>query len=163
MDWSLFVLALGAIGLVVWILAERRKTQARAQSGGHAPPPHSGGVAKPQETTAQALHRLAGAIEQFVENSAHPRELIEQPDFKAATTLLGQKDVSFDLIRQYATGASWTLACAALHVLKARPERDSLSQTVLLQLKQMRPWTIYFALNYFASLEQRPPVGAPAA
>jgi ATP-dependent Clp protease ATP-binding subunit ClpC len=119
--------------------------------------------AKPGETTGQALHRLAQAIETFVDNSSHPRELLEQPDFVAALALLRKPETTFDLLRQYATGASFPLACAALEVLRERPERDSLCEPVLAQFRQMRPWTIYFALRFLVSLKERPAVGAPAA
>ncbi len=156
MDWTLGLLAAAIVGLY-YLISYARKRWKPAATG-------KGSNARPSgETPAQALHRLAQAIETFVDNSSHPRELLEQPDFVAATALLSKSDVSFDLLRQYATGASWTLSCAALHVLRDRPERDQLCQTVIAQLRQMRPWTIYFALRYIASLQSRPAVGVPVA
>ncbi len=154
MDWTLYILFM-AVGLGAWGLATRfakNRTAAAASRGA---------AGEPTETPAQALHRLAGAIDRFVEGSAHPRELLDQADFQAAVALLGRKDVSFDLLRQYTTGASWPLACASLHVLTERPERDTLCPAMLGQLKQMRPWTVYFALRYFNSLQGRPATGAP--
>ncbi len=115
------------------------------------------------EKRTQALYKHADGIEQFVDKSAHPRELIGQADFKAAVAILNGADMSADEVRQYATGANWQLACAALYVLTECPERDQMAQSVLAQLGQMRPWTIYFALLYFTSLNDRPAVGAPIA
>lgn len=140
---------IGMIAVIVFFRTWRNRTAAAPSA--------------PAETSRQTLYRLAGGIENFVERSAHPRELYDQEDFLAAAAILSGKDVPFDLLRQYVTGASWPLACVALHVLAQRAERDSLCQAVVAQLKNMRPWTIYFALRYLNSLEQRPPVGAPVA
>lgn len=149
---SAFIVAFIVLGSLALNVADRCRKRKRA-----APSASAG------STEREKLYALADAIEVFVEKSAHPRELLEQPDFKAATELLKAKSVTFDVLRQYATGASWPLACAALFVLSQRPEYDSLSNAIIQLLPQMRPWTIFFALRYLASLKERPPVGAPAA
>jgi ATP-dependent Clp protease ATP-binding subunit ClpC len=151
-------LLMAALALGAWGLA---KVLGKEKPAGE--PTDAGASPDQKESSAQALHRLGTAIERYVEDSSHPRELLDQEDFKAATEIFGKPDVSFELLRQYATGASWSLACAALHVLSGRSERDSLSHIVFQQLKHMRPWTLYFALRYINSLQTRPPAGAPIA
>ncbi len=100
MDQLFFLIALAVFvgGVSVTTALNRRKKAAAA--------PQAAPVAAPQQTTTQSLHRLAGQMEQFVENSSHPRELLDQPDFKAAAELLGAKDVGFEQLRQYALGAT---------------------------------------------------------
>jgi ATP-dependent Clp protease ATP-binding subunit ClpC len=154
MDWS-YIIILG-LSVAVLALAARYANSHKAKPSASA---DSGKTSS--ETTGQALLRLAGAIEQFVERSSHPRELYEQADFLAAVSILGSKDATIEQLRQYVTGASWPLTCVALHVLTKRPERDEMCQTVLAQLDHLRPWPIYFVLRYLCSLEKRPPVGAP--
>jgi len=154
MDWSYLVIL--GLSVAVLLLAVRYANRTKTPAPDPAP-------ARPDETPGQALVRLATAIEQFVERSSHPRELYEQPDFLAAAKILGGLDVKSEQLRQYVTGASWPLTCVALHVLTEKPERQQLCQTVLAQLKHLRPWPIYFVLRYILSLTSRPPVGAPAA
>lgn len=145
--------------LAVWVIGSYIRNLFKGKKTGAAVGP----APAPGETVAQALTRYAAAIEHFVQSSSHPRELLEQADFKAAVALLGQPGTSFDLVRQYATGASWPLACVALHVAAGRVEADQLTRAVMTQLKHMRPWPIYFALRFFNALPTRPAVGAPAA
>jgi ATP-dependent Clp protease ATP-binding subunit ClpC len=113
------------------------------------------------EKLSSALYAHAETIENFVEKSSHPRELLGNDAFKAAAVLLDATEVTPAQLRQYATGASWPLTCVALYVLAMRANPELPAQTVIAQMPQMRPWTIYFALRYLCFADERPPVGAP--
>jgi ATP-dependent Clp protease ATP-binding subunit ClpC len=161
MDWPILLLSFLVAAVIVGY-------QLRFQKGlfkKPAPPPAAAKISpadsKPAETPHEEIYRYAAAIEQFVEKSAHPRELLEQPDFLAAAAMLGGKHSSFDLACQYAVGGSWPLACAAMHLLATHPQRDSVCASILARIGSMRPWEVYFALRLLASLAKRPPVGAP--
>lgn len=151
---------------VVWIFVVQpiRKQNAVKKQAPALSPPAPAAVAAPDAPGDSAeLYRLGEEIEKFVDKSAHPHELVEQPCFKKAVAILAKPDVTLETLRLYATGANWQLGCAALEVLAQNPERDIGYAAVLAQLAKFRPWHICFALRYFAHIKERPPVGAPFA
>lgn len=108
------------------------------------------------------LHMLADEFEAFGDNSAHPRDLAAHAKFKEAVALLVLPDVDIDTVLQYATGANWGLSCAALAALAERDDGGEVADEVVEQFSNMRPWAIYFALQFLAGARPRPPAGAPA-
>ena len=106
------------------------------------------------------LHALDAQFAPFANNSAHPRELAEQPAFKQAAALLADPAVPLETVMQYAQGVTWTLACAAFAGLQRRPDRDRVIDRAVAHFDKLAPWAMYFALDYFLSAEPRPPVGA---
>jgi hypothetical protein len=97
----------------------------------------------------------------MAEQSAHPHEFAELSEFKEVTDAFLRPDVTLDILYRYACGANWPLSCAALLTLSRHPERNLLSQAIIGQLVNIRPWAIYFALKYFCTLDPQPAVGAP--
>jgi ATP-dependent Clp protease ATP-binding subunit ClpC len=116
--------------------------------------------APPPEPLAVVLLRIGAKLENVADRSTHPRELSDWPEFQAVVEAFRRPDVTIDALRQYALGANWPLTCAAFAALAEHGERASLFNAVLTDLGKIRPWTIYFALEYFCSLESRPSVGA---
>lgn len=113
------------------------------------------------EPLAAVLRRLGSALEPRAEKSAHPREMIDWPEFEAVVDAFRRPDVSLATLRRYACGANWPLSCAAFAALSFHPERSALAAGILPQLGNVRPWTLFFALRYLNSLELRPAMGAP--
>ena len=127
-----------------------------------APPPPSTPV-PPDESLAITLHRVSERLDPLAEKSAHPRDMTEWPVFQEAVDAFSRPEVSIEVLRQYIFGANWALSCAALLALKKHPDRGSQLTNLLAQLAKLRPWVVYFALQYIVDLEPRPPVGAPIA
>ena len=75
-----------------------------------------------EETLSARLYRLDAAFAPTTHTAAHPRDLAENKDFLEAVDLLKADGVSLDTVLQYALGANWGLACAALAALKERPD-----------------------------------------
>ena len=123
-----------------------------------APPP-----AVPVESFTQRLNRLSNALAPLADQTAHPRELTELPEFRRAVDAFRDSQVPLALLRQYIFGDNWPLSCAALAALRWHPERNLLIGSVLAQMSKLRPWALPFALDCISSCEPRPPVGAPAA
>ncbi len=113
------------------------------------------------ESLTQTLNRLSSALAPLAEKTAHPRELTELPEFQSVVAAVRGPQVSPVLLRQYIFGDNWPLSCAALAALRLHPEKRSLLVGVLAQMAKLRPWALYFALDYISSLDPRPPVGAP--
>jgi ATP-dependent Clp protease ATP-binding subunit ClpC len=150
----------GTGSLVTWL---RRKPWQKPTQAPIAHPGLPGTIgAAPDESPAAKLNRLGDVLGPLGERSAHPRDLLDAPEFRAAVDLFGSSDVPLAMLRQYAFGANWPLSCAALEALTHHAERDVLLNTMLAQLGNLRPWPFFFALRYIASLSPRPPVGMPA-
>lgn len=114
------------------------------------------------ELLSAKLYRLSSPLESFGDTTAHPAQLKDRAEFTQASDLLSAKDVSVDVVTQYALGANWTLACAAFDALRKRDDRNIPSLQVMAQFARLRPWPMHFALEYFLSLDPLLPAGAPA-
>src|SRR5262249_25103998 len=94
--------------------------------------------------------------------SAHPRDLAQHAKFKEAVAILVDPEVLVDTVQQYATGANWGLSCAALTALGERDDGGDVAQEIVDQFSSLRPWAMYFALQFLGKVDQRPAAGAPA-
>ena len=153
-----FVL-LGAAIFAFW----RRRTQVRKAA---APQPASApakGEVLPPQTPAQRLQALAGPLESRAEDTSHPRDLLGFAEFQEAVTLLASPEVELAAVRQYAFGRIWSLSCSAFEALRQRPDRQSLLDPVVTQLRSYSPGTLHYVMRYFETLDPRPAVGDPTA
>ncbi len=139
----------------------------RFKLGAPAAPPLSAQASPPGDAAAASLsarlHSLEAVYAPLASNLAHPRELEDQPQFREAVTLLADPEVPLDTVMQYALGANWPLACAALAALTRRADRAERSGEVVAHFEKLYPWPIHFALECLLAVEPRPPVGDPAA
>lgn len=113
-----------------------------------------------EEPLSAKLYRLSQPLESFGDNSAHPRELKDRKEFTEAVSLLVNPDLDVDVVTQYAFGANWTMACAALEALSVRADGGEVAVQVANQIPRLRPWAMHFALEYLAKLPSRPSAGA---
>ena len=118
-------------------------------------------IAPEANTLTTRLHMLESAYAPFGASSAHPRELAEHPQFKEAVDLLEDRFVPMSTVLQYALGANWGLACAALAAMPGRFDADESIDEVVAHFDKLAPWAMHFALEYFCAADSRPPVGAP--
>jgi ATP-dependent Clp protease ATP-binding subunit ClpC len=121
------------------------------------------GTAAAATSLSTRLHGLEAVFSPLASNLAHPRELEDQPQFAEAARLLEDPGVPLDTVMQYALGANWPLACAALAALRRRADRSERGDQVVAHFEKLYPWPIYFALAYLLAVEPRPPVGDPVA
>ncbi|MGH7124401.1 MAG: AAA family ATPase [Stellaceae bacterium] len=162
MSWPELVIAAMVLA-ATFFFAWRRTKKLAALKPGPVPSRTRIAPALPprDETLVATLQRLSDELAPLAEKTAHPRELAELPQFKVVVATFLRSDVTLDMLHRYACGANWPLACAALLALCPHPQRNSLFQTILGQLPNIRPWALYFALKYICALDPRPPVGAP--
>jgi ATP-dependent Clp protease ATP-binding subunit ClpC len=169
---AVWLLAVPAHGFGVWLrnraVAAWRQLRTRlappiepepAPAAAHPP----AAARPPDETLSARLYRLDGAFAPTASTAAHPRDLAENRDFLEAVDLLKADAVSFEAVLQYALGANWGLACAALAALRLRPDSRKAVGEIVAHFDRLQPWPMYFALEYFVAAEARPPVGAPVA
>src|SRR4029077_10795598 len=103
-----------AIIAIIWLLRalHHRRQQPKA------PTQQSTQTIEPPSLSSR-LHEFDAQFAPFASNSAHPRELSDQPAFKQAVALLASPKVPLDTVMQYVQGVSWTLACARPAALPA--------------------------------------------
>jgi len=156
--WLLLVIFAFGFGL---LLGRRRWVFRRRAIGPLTEPATAKLTDNSAEASTAKLHRLGQKIEEFVNSSAHPRELTDHAEFGEAAALLGNPEVPLDIVVQYATGANANLACAAFAALALRSDRDNPVSTILPRLANIWPYPMYFALVYLDAVTDRPPLGAP--
>jgi ATP-dependent Clp protease ATP-binding subunit ClpC len=106
------------------------------------------------------LQQLIPTLIAVGDSSAHPRDVLNNESFREAITLLESKEIPLTTIADDISGANWMLAAAACAALCSRPDREQLARTVTAGLQHLRTWPLYYALEYFTSIESRPPTGA---
>lgn len=165
------VLAIGfGAGVLVTLGLLRQRQDPTSDSANQQPEEtatHDAGESEPApgkiETLGAKLYRLSVPLEIFGDSTAHPGQLADKSEFQEASDLLRSGDVPLDTVTQYALGANWTLACAALDALLHRPDREDASLAVMNQMGRLRPWSLHYALEYLLSLDTRLPSGAAVA
>ena len=120
----------------------------------------------PQDVTQDApappsirLQKLTDILNAIGEASAHPRDLGDNATFQQAVAIFASTEVDIQMVQDYVIGANWMLATAACAALCTRPDREDAASTVAGSFRHLRPWTIYYALRYIETLDDRPPMG----
>lgn len=114
---------------------------------------------EPTHLTAR-LQPLRDSLETFIDASSHPREILERPDLKELVELLSNPLVAPDYVLDYALGANNALGCAAMIALGNRKDHETAVPAILARLPQLGFWVLHYALQYLASVPNRPAVGA---
>jgi len=169
----LIVLVLGfGAGVLVTLGLLRQRQDARPEETDPSPdqPPSTEEPAtgelsaddstEPADSLGSTLFRLSIPLESFSDTAAHPQQLAERAEVQRACAMLLRADVPVETVTQYALGANWTLACAALEALRQRPDREGAAIQVMNQISLLRPWPLHYALEYLLSLDARLPSGA---
>ena len=171
---TLFLIVFALVFFGVYLVIRRRRAQAIVPSPvatlpdvppqeTPAPPQAAPDPQPPVEaapsTPSQRLQKLAEPLNEIGEASAHPRDLADNPTFLEAVGIFESSDVPLQMAIDYATGANWMLATAACAALCRRPDRAGASSAIAASFRHLRPWTIYYALRFVETLDDRPPVG----
>ncbi len=162
----IIVSAVLAVLLVAFFLWRRHG----AGAGGAVPiPPTQPEAAAPVEIIAPSpnpggdLLRLSASLSPAAEQVSHPDHLNGMADFQEAVAVLKRPGTPVAMLRQYALGENWPLACAAFVVASDHAERQALAEPTIGHLPATRPYVLLYALRFLNALDARPPTGAPAA
>jgi ATP-dependent Clp protease ATP-binding subunit ClpC len=139
-------LIVAAIGLVLFLFA----VWGRAQQA--APAVHGDPAAK--------LQALTASLVSVGDASSHPRDLASNATFTDAVALLRPSDVPMRVVTDYAAGANWVLSAVACAALCERADRDAAAELLARHFRHLPPWPMYYALQYFTKLTDRPALGA---
>jgi hypothetical protein len=114
----------------------------------------------PEQPLAARLQSLVGPLAAAGDASAHPRDLLDNPTFGEAVGILASDSTPIEVVTDNAVGANFMLSTAAFAALVKRSDRQSVSPQMERHFRHLGPWPVFFALRYFATLAERPPVGA---
>lgn len=93
------------------------------------------------------LYAQAQKIEVFLNQTAHPRDLLENEDFIGGVEMLMHPDFEMSELVSYGIGDNLAIACMALVALKQRSEFEDANEEVIDALNRIYAWPLYFALR----------------
>ncbi len=159
---SLLFSVIGGVvaGFAACLVLVRFKLLPMARSSDADPAASVSALPAAEDKIADVLPGLSKALSPLAEEISHPRELRDMAEFKAVVAAFRRPDVTLALLKEYATGGNWPLACAAFTVLAEHPERQSLRDAVVKHVDGIRPFVLPYALQLLNALQERPPVGA---
>jgi ATP-dependent Clp protease ATP-binding subunit ClpC len=155
-EFLVFVIAIGVLGAVFYLGYLRGAASPAAQRVTDHALPAVPNVVPP----AVRLQQLSETLQLIGDATAHPRDIQDNTTFRDAIAIFESDDMPLKQVTDYIGGAHWPLSAAACVALANRPDRADASATVLLGFRHLRPWAMYHALRYFATLDDGPAVGA---
>jgi len=157
MDWVFIALLVGIfLGFAAQRLFKRLLDRvAAARTPAPEPDP-------PSTRAAQVdLYTLADRLNDYFQQSAHPRDLLEHDDFQRGVACLGGPRYGIDAVLVYATGEHVLIACMALEALH---HRDDVGGDLIARLVDHVPrsyvWPLFFLLRVLRAHSPEPVVSA---
>ena len=172
---SLALLLVGGYAgwLVSRFLASRaaaRRTAPPAPVVAAAPPPAVEQAPNDAPPAAAAVspemdevYAIAAGLEGFYRQSAYPRDLLKNEQFRRGADLIARAEPSSEVLLDYMVGANVMTACMAMEALSHRSDDTPFKETILSNFTQVHLWTAYFALRVLSTRCEEPVVGAVLA
>jgi len=150
---TLFFVILGiAVFLGVLVLRNRRDARGKSDS------PNSPALASTSVETAAAtdgdvssLYEIVQAIWPFYDQSAHPKDLRDSPEFISGVAFLCQERFTPGDLAAYFSGDNGIIACLAAEALSQRSDGAAATEDLLPSIGTVAPWSFYFALGCLAA------------
>lgn len=109
------------------------------------------------------VYAVTEELESFLKRSAHPKDLLERPEFQKGVKLLHASNLTDVELISYGSGSNVTIACMALEAVRQREGMEDVSRDILKSLDSMRLWPIYYAIKVLESSTDGPLIGAVLA
>ena len=111
----------------------------------------------------EQVYSLADDLDDFIDQSAHPRDFLDREEFQQGVQRLRDSSLSDSDLISYGAGGNLAIASMALEALSQRKENDDPTEQVLEIFNGVRLWTHYFALKALRPAEGRSLIGAVLA
>jgi len=144
-----------AIGAALKLFFDRKRSKSSAQSEESSKEVSPSGVTE--------LYSLADDMDDFFQNTAHPKDLLESPDFIRCVKMLDQPNFSDDLLIDYYTGDNTLISCMALEALNRRSISENIQEQIIRHIGSSYSWSVYFALRTICKRYKKPVIGAVLA
>jgi ATP-dependent Clp protease ATP-binding subunit ClpC len=157
---TFFCVILG-IAVFLGVLVFRNRRNARGKSIPQDSPALASTSLETATTTSgdvSSLYEIVQAIWPFYDQSAHPRDLRDSPDFIRGVTFLSQERFTPGDLAAYFSGDNAIIACLATEALSRRDDGAAATEDLLASIGTVAPWSFYFALNCLAATT---PPGTP--
>ena len=125
-----------------------------------APPAENLLKEKPAARDTKALYAVAKTVEKFFEDSAHPRDLLDNEEFQRGVASLSREHYSDAELLDYYAGDNTIIGCMALAALKKRTVDQKTIDRIIYYLDGRGTWSLYFAFDLVGALSSRPVIGA---
>ena len=152
--YLVFLAVLGALIGVVVI----RRARVRADAA-PAAEPRGEAAADASAAPADPL-AIAAGLRAFFEQSAHPRDLLNHPDFERGVAALLESGRPTEDLLGYYTAGNPVIAAMALEALARRNDDAYVVGPILAAINERSSWQRWFALRTLAAREEEPLIGA---
>lgn len=104
------------------------------------------------------LYRIAELFLPQYENSAHPRDLLDNPVFQEGVALLRTEDFSTDQLLGYFAGHNQPIVCMALAALRERPD-SAVPQRLIAGMNNISAWAGFHVFRVLQEYPDEPLLG----
>ncbi|HEY0079185.1 MAG TPA: AAA family ATPase, partial [Pyrinomonadaceae bacterium] len=111
-----------------------------------APSPSSE-QANASELSENDIYALARSMDDYFNQSAHPKDLMQHERFERGVELLRSEAYTPEDLLSYSTGANTVLACMALEALARRTDARTSLQPILESINTIYWWPRFYALR----------------
>ncbi len=109
------------------------------------------------------LYKIAEALQSYFDQSAHPKDMLTNPDFERGVQLLLSSSYSTSDLFSYTAGTNTVICCLAFEALSRRTA-ESIEQDVyeptMNMLGNLGYWPLYFTFRALNKHTSRPLIGA---
>lgn len=117
--------------------------------------------ARPSGSTTEHVFAIAAELEGLFQQSAYPRDLLQNERFLAGVELMSGPEHSSEMLLDYMVGANVVTACMALEALSRRSDDPTpVTEPILANVAQVHLWSAYFALRVLSVRADEPVIGA---
>ena len=112
------------------------------------------------QSSVTELYKLADDMDDFFQNTAHPKDLLGSPYFIRGVKMLDQPNFSDDLLIDYYTGDNSLISCMALEALNRRSISENIQEQIIRHIGNSYSWSVYFAFRTICKKYKKPVIGA---
>ncbi|UCF63035.1 MAG: ATP-dependent Clp protease ATP-binding subunit [bacterium] len=119
---------------------------------------------QPQPTSRASgiaqIYQIAANIKDFFDFTAHPKDLLDFPEFMNGVKLLEKSDLKEDALIEYFAGGNIIISCMALEALNRRSISQETVDKIVSFAGRCYLWPIYFVLRTVSNKSKNPVIGA---
>jgi len=98
-----------------------------------------------------SIYEIVQAVWPFYDQTAHPKDLRDSPDFARGVDFLCQERFTPGDLAAYFSGDNAIIACLAAEALSRRIDGAAATEDLLASIGTVAPWAFYFALRSFTA------------
>jgi hypothetical protein len=129
-------------GILLGYLFKSMIAKAKQQSGLPLP-----STEQPSSKSTTRLYNLAQRLMGFLEQAAHPKDLLENTIFQQGVQMLSSGAYSDEQLIEYYAGHNVPIGCMALEALSKRTLSESTIEQIISHIGSRYGWTLFFCFS----------------